>query len=1182
MNGAQGGSLQNVLSISTAANNRYLLHFNSLNSLTQWTAGIRLAMHEHASLQEAYTGSLIAGKGRYLNGIRQIMERTRYPYDDWARVRFGAGTPWRRCWCVISPPDEKEYQKAQKLVKKGGAYSRAQVPKGDIKFYESRKVTKKTQPIATISDAYAAYAIYPQSKPLIEQSTLVKLEGLVTLHGPQDTTTEGFVFVMPEVHAAVSGFEMMLKWLFPVYDTFALYGRPSRLIADTLDQRGLMFAMPKDRRYGYLDILDVSGLIHTGGSHGWSERQWRKELRKLTSTRMTAMLEDGGREPRGPGYRRNTVGRSSLPPSRSGVQLQESIIHSTPGSRSGSPSSKAGLDSIASPPKRVESAPPQAFHGSPHKRSVSDAPGLNGYRRYAAENPSRLSHEYSSDSGPPPPPPKHGGVLGVAHGQSRAGSSDSFDSSPPVEGDSPYEQVVAASPFIPPPEVVQPPPQLQHNAHARPANQPHVAPELRRAHSNVDEATLHQMQEAQLAQYDDSTAGTPEHEQSSAGVAHTLAHRGQLSVPADPSQNRNGGYAPVKPNYRQPPTLQSIPGSPCATHEGEYFHDASEQPSIDQVATNARPGMLASQSRESVTKRKPVPRHPAQLAPEAELAQEPSRIENSPQQVRNPPSSPNNTKMDTPSSPSSLYSADSFVDDTIGFVDEGALERILNDGDDRLNTIASTETPDYASTASRPSFDDVQVKKEKVFARPGKLKTVGDPSLPAVQERGYGSGKLDTWNKDKEQQAAPIPSVDFGPTYAYKPTSRPGTSGTLSPSGKENRPQSRDRLRQSSRLSGHFDGAIAVTPESNRNSYFGPRTPTPTGLEPGDLGGMQNKRQSIAWTASGASPNHTGQGQERKSLTPEQWVQYRAELAMQPQYAPPRKSLAPPLAHVRHASTGNMPQSRKSMSKTPPPFQRTASGDWTGVGQQRTPFVRPHSRGASVYLNPHGTLLSNQGTTLTAREQMEIARMTNTPMVSVAKNPAKKGVYNDAAAEGLIGALAAREREKASLSKGLRGAAVQDAIAQRYQDQYQAEVDAVMQAQYQQQRMAQQQAMQAAQYQQLMYQQAVMSQQRNSVVYAQPVPQEHVMPAPVQSRMSWGPGMMQQQTMAAGYGMTAPAPSQAGGYGGQYVQQQGMMSQQPGQAYGYGPGQQQQQQQQQQQPQQQQQMGGQHPRTGRR
>jgi CCR4-NOT transcriptional complex subunit CAF120 len=304
MNGPDNQSLQNVLSVSTAAKNRYLFHFNSLNSLTQWTAGIRLAMYEHATLQEAYTGSLIAGKGKTLNSIKQILERTRMKHEDWTRVRFGAGTPWRRCWCVVSPPDEKEYQKLQKSLKKQSIYDRSKpVLKGDIKFYENKKVTKKSRPIATITDAYSAYAVFPQSKPLIDQSTLVKVEGRITIHSSPETKSDGFVFIMPEVHPAVSGFEMMLRFLFPVYDTFALYGRPERLVADVLDSRSLMFAMPTDRRYGYLDLLDVAGLIHTEGSQSWTEREWRKQLKELTAKRMTAPVRS-----------RYTPSSPSLPP----------------------------------------------------------------------------------------------------------------------------------------------------------------------------------------------------------------------------------------------------------------------------------------------------------------------------------------------------------------------------------------------------------------------------------------------------------------------------------------------------------------------------------------------------------------------------------------------------------------------------------------------------------------------------------------------------------------------------------------------------------------------------------------------------------------------------------------------------------------------------------------------------
>ncbi|KAF2096658.1 hypothetical protein NA57DRAFT_14460, partial [Rhizodiscina lignyota] len=292
MNGQGGQTLQNVLSISTAANNRYLLHFNSLNSLTQWTAGIRLSMFEHSSLQEAYTGSLIAGKGKNLNNIRTIMDRTKFIQEDWARVRFGAGTPWRRCWYVITPPDEKEYQKLQKAQKKRNPYEKPPVLKGTIKFYDSNKVKKKTRPIATVTDAYSAYAIYPQSKPLIDQSTLVKVEGQITIHTSPETRTEGFVFVMAETHAAVSGFEMMLRFLFPIWDVYNLYGRPNKLIADPIDTKGLMFALPTDRRYGYLEILDVAGLIHTKGSQNWSERQWRNEMKNLTSTRMATAGDD--------------------------------------------------------------------------------------------------------------------------------------------------------------------------------------------------------------------------------------------------------------------------------------------------------------------------------------------------------------------------------------------------------------------------------------------------------------------------------------------------------------------------------------------------------------------------------------------------------------------------------------------------------------------------------------------------------------------------------------------------------------------------------------------------------------------------------------------------------------------------------------------------------------------------
>jgi CCR4-NOT transcriptional complex subunit CAF120 len=336
-----GKKLDNILSVSTAASNKYLFHFDSYHALTQWSASIRLAMYEHATLQEAYTGALIAGKGKTLNNIRVILDRQSARYEDWVRVRFGAGTPWRRYWCVVSPPDQKEYAKLQKNQKKTSVYDRSStVLKGDMKFYDTKKITKKTRPVATVKDAFSCYAIYPQSKPLIDQSTLVKIEGKIVVHSKPETITEGFVFVMPEARPAVTGFEIMLQFLFPVFDTFNLYGRPKKLIADVLDTRGLMFAMPSDKRYGYLELWDVTGLINTDGSQVWSERHWRKQLKDLTSTRMNSAAESE-RGVSGPGGRRNTVSRAgTATPSRGNLRFQDTAsgsIRSQPSTRQTSP-----------------------------------------------------------------------------------------------------------------------------------------------------------------------------------------------------------------------------------------------------------------------------------------------------------------------------------------------------------------------------------------------------------------------------------------------------------------------------------------------------------------------------------------------------------------------------------------------------------------------------------------------------------------------------------------------------------------------------------------------------------------------------------------------------------------------------------------------------------------------------
>ncbi|KAK3713241.1 hypothetical protein LTR37_008674 [Vermiconidia calcicola] len=1181
MHGAQGGSLQNVLSISTAANNRYLLHFNSLNSLTQWTAGIRLAMFEHTTLQEAYTGSLIAGKGRHLNNIKQIMFRTQFAHEDWARVRFGAGTAWQRCWCVISPPDEKEYIKSQKTLKKSSAYGKVKVPKGEIRFYDTRKVTKKTKPLATISDAYAAYAIYPQSKPLIDQSTLVKLEGLVTVHGASESANEGFVFVMPEVHAAVSGFEMMLRWLFPVFDTFGLYGRPNKLIADTLDQRGLMFAMPTDRRYGYLDILDVSSLIHTKGSQAWSERQWRRELKKLTGERMNNQTE--GPPSSRQSSRRNTTSRASMQPYRSAVRFGsvDDSAHSTPGSRSGSPARAAELDGQI---PRTDSAPPGVF-SSPHKRSVSDT---QGFKKYQTETPSRLSYETSRQNAEdlPPPPPMHAGPLGAvasaASSRTRLERIQSGEEVPTMQSlDYEMQAQQTSSPLLSPPAPVRPPPAFTHQPNSRPENAPYQAPELRRAHSNVDAATLYQMQDAVRSD------GSPDdrapngnawngdvqnRQQNTVASSQTYATR-KLGVPADSSQGV------VNRKQRDPrQRLSTIPGSPYVGDDTEVFQSPVQMaPQMDGVveerqpsshetpASESRPGPPVPLHSSHSIARKPVPRLSFPDLPEAQRTAE------------------------EPDSPTSVTNTETWEG---GYIDEAALERVLGVAD-RTSTMQTTTTessvPDYASTVSGTSRRSPKKSIER--PRAGKLKTVGDPDLPAIDPR-YGGGKLDTWSADQVAESAEVPGVDFGPTYVYKPNpnSRPGTSGTLMPGDMAEKRRSRSSDRLLNKMSGAFGVSPRPSPnESARHSYFGGMdrsTPSSGGMTPD--GGAPGNRTSMIWQpAGGMSPG--GINWVSNSVTPEQWVQQRAAQQQQ-QYAAPRKAIPELGNHSRSSSMHVMrkltktPPVERTLSgdwtrnKTPPlgrthsgdwsqnhvtrklmktpPLGRTMSGDWTKDMRNVTPPNRPSSRGAAINLD-------TAGQSLTAREQMLVSRATGSPLINMVGNGKKQEEQHP----GMVGYVAARERDKAASKEGRNSMAVQQAIVERQQQQMRMEAEA-QQQQYQMQMQAQQQQLQQQQMQQAMgYNNMVVGHNQNQMPM-QYGGQQQQRPQ-IQNRNSWQ-GYPQQPTPA--YSVATPGsqyftPGATPGYGVQQPQGQYSPSQQQTpyqQPYGASYFQQQQQQQQQQ------------------
>lgn len=417
-------------------------------------------MYEHSTLQEAYTGALVAGRGKSLNNINVIMERSRFKTEEWVRVRFGAGVPWRRCWCVITPPDEKEFAKLQKEMKKRSPYDRSPVPvlKGDIKFYDTRKdgkKQKKAQPIATITDAYSAYAIYPQAKSLVDASTLLKIEGNVSVHSDPPSFTEGFIFIMPETHPAVSGFEMLLRFLFPTWDTFGLYGRPGRLVASVLDPRSLMFALPKHKRYGYLEPLDVSTLILEDGSSVWTEKEWRKRLKDATGTRM------------------NAIGDGTRSHSRSASRSSARLSGGGAGSNGGKPRVGFTDNQVSVRTSRsfsLNAGGSRTDTALPDRRMQPPIPG--NHPLHNASDPELGGNDFS---------PNAYGNLRDRRPSGEPGSSDEeLGNSPP-----PVMREFEGMRNMQTPEPVSRPPAFNHGPQARPTSKAYHSPELRRANSRL-------------------------------------------------------------------------------------------------------------------------------------------------------------------------------------------------------------------------------------------------------------------------------------------------------------------------------------------------------------------------------------------------------------------------------------------------------------------------------------------------------------------------------------------------------------------------------------------------------------------------------------------------------------------------------------------------------------------------
>lgn len=776
-------------------------------------------MYEHTSLYEAYTGSIFAGKGKGLANASSILQQTRFKHEDWARVRFGAGTPWRRCWFVVSPPDEKEIQKARKTMKRRSAYDRSpSTVKGNIKFYESKK-TKKQKPIATVTNAYAAYAIYPESIPLIDQSTLVKIEGHITIHASSESSTEGFVFVMPETHPAVSGFETMLRFLIPTFDTFNLYGRPNRIIAVTNHIKSIMFAFPRNRRHGYLDSLDIANLMQTPGCLNWSETEWRQQLKEATARRMAA---GGG------GSRSSSISsekprfRASLPNRQSTMPVGAARMFTPPSHFQ--PALNQSVDNIIPERPREEPESP-----SNHSRAQSDTVGLHG----PLERPSRFRTDMSPASS----------VYHLAEDGSERPESSNNDRSISDHGQQVDPQAAAVREDLvspSPPAPVSSPPAFTHGPNQTPSIRPRPSVDARKANNRMSKATFAQMAAASgagLSAGSPTTKSTEDMRQQNVSASNPYASEPRGLGVSDVNWHASSEViaAPKLVTVPSPITIRSAGSTP-----------SSGSPSAPSSIKN----------RLSLDTTKAIKRKPVGQSQRAQF------------DVTSP-------VVSTTGEPS--------YDDLRHTVDEDALNQVgllhdptpspakdsHHDEESVYDTVyddASTVSPDYASTHGSVYSKASSVRRPRM----GVKKTVGggEPERNVV----IGDAKY-TVDQQQSKSNPDIPSVDFGPTMTYLPTpGRPSTADTLKQSGHErtgsdsterqrinvptysshSRNSSRDERRRSIPWQPGMSNGRPTTPLAYGQGPTSPVHPRP-----------QKPPVSPNWMAHSTSNMHLGQNQSQ-------------------------------------------------------------------------------------------------------------------------------------------------------------------------------------------------------------------------------------------------------------------------------------------------------------------------------
>lgn len=223
-----------MLTINTAGSNLTFFTCPDSDSVVSWVAGVRLATWEKSRLEEIYTAHRLRttfSDGGVWRDPRIAFNRGRI--EGWAQVKIAGHSEWDRVWMVLFSASQAEVaapkvKESTPGISKRGIENLAggniRIPiRSSIAFYTTRRGKPQRQARMTLYNITQAFAVSPEPVGVVDESTLIKVEGLMSQEEAAEILRgrEGWVLIRPEIKNAGGkkrGLEM-IKWIVGQYAT---------------------------------------------------------------------------------------------------------------------------------------------------------------------------------------------------------------------------------------------------------------------------------------------------------------------------------------------------------------------------------------------------------------------------------------------------------------------------------------------------------------------------------------------------------------------------------------------------------------------------------------------------------------------------------------------------------------------------------------------------------------------------------------------------------------------------------------------------------------------------------------------------------------------------------------------------------------------------------------------------